>query len=155
MASCEVANYTMMGSNDTCLTRNEGSTIIFIIVEKVCSHCSFHLKASAFLNSFIIGFDPSTSIGKNLAKAFSLPINLCTSFKFVGLVMFKIASHLSGFASMPLLVNMNPKNFPSLTPKTHFSRFNHKLYFLIFANSSSRSFTCSSTTHDLTIMSST
>ena len=100
-------------------------------MENVCSHCSFHLKACAFLNSFIIGFDLSTSIGKNLAKAVSLPINLLTSFKFIGLLMFKIASHLSRYASMPMLVNMNPKNFPTFTQKTYFSKFNLRSYFLL------------------------
>ena len=37
--------------------------------------------------------------------------NLCTSFKLWGLFMFRIIAHLSRFASMPLVIDMKPKNF--------------------------------------------
>jgi len=53
MASFEVARYTIIGWVDTGLTRIRGSTIIFLIMEKVCSHCSFHLKASTFSTTLL------------------------------------------------------------------------------------------------------
>ena len=68
MVSCEVAKYTIMGWDDTGFTKIGGSASIFLIIEKVCSHCSFHLKAYAFLNIFIIGFDLSATPAKILLK---------------------------------------------------------------------------------------
>jgi len=85
MTSCEVTQYTIIGWVDTSLTKIGGSIIIFLIMEKVCSHCSSNLKVSAFLDNFIICFDLSARIGRNLATVFNLPTNLYTSFKFVGL----------------------------------------------------------------------
>ena len=139
MTSCEVDKYTIIGCVDTGLTKMGGSTIIFLIREKVCSHCSFHLKASAFLNNFIIGFDLSARISINLAKVFNLSTNLYTSFKFFGLLIFKIASHLPELASMPLLISMNPKNFSKpqntlfrIQSQIKLSNLLHKYFFKIF-----------------------
>ena len=36
---------------------------------------------------------------------------------------------LSGFASIPRLLTIKPKNFPAETPKAHLARFNFMLYF--------------------------
>ena len=85
-----------------------------------------------FFNNLTIGFVLSTRIGKNLANEFNFPTNLCTSFKFIGLIIFIIASHFSGFASMPLLVSMKPKNIPPLTPKYFFKIFHMSLHFTRF-----------------------
>ena len=37
---------------------------------------------------------------------------------------------LSGFASIPRLLTIKPKNFPAKTPKAHLARFNFMLYSL-------------------------
>ena len=38
--------------------------------------------------------------------------------------MFSTTFILSGFASIPRLLTMKPKNFPAETPKAHLVRFN-------------------------------
>jgi len=76
-----------------------------------------------------MGLVLSASVGRNLDMAVRQPTNHCTSLMFVGLRMSMIGLHFSGFASIPRCVSMNPKNFPLLTPNTHLSRFNQRLYF--------------------------
>ena len=43
---------------------------------------------------------------------------------------------LSGFASIPRLLTMKPKNFPAETPKAHLDEFNFMLYSLRIWNAS-------------------
>ncbi|MED6135142.1 hypothetical protein PIB30_043409 [Stylosanthes scabra] len=62
-------------------------------------------------------------VAKNLKRAASLPVRACTSFKDVGCFMEMMAWHFSGLASIPLLVSMNPRNFPASTAKAHFAEF--------------------------------
>ena len=45
---------------------------------------------------------------------------------------------LSGFASIPRLLTMKPKNFPADTPKAHLAGFNFMLYSLRIWNASDR-----------------
>ena len=42
--------------------------------------------------------------------------------------MSSTAFILSGFASIPRLLNIKPKNFPAKTPKGHVAGFNFMLY---------------------------
>ena len=43
---------------------------------------------------------------------------------------------LSGFASIPLLLTMKPRNFPAETPKAHLAGFSFILYSLKIWNAS-------------------
>ena len=45
---------------------------------------------------------------------------------------------LSGFALIPRLLTIKPKNFPAETPKAHLARFNFMLYSLRIWNASDR-----------------
>ena len=45
---------------------------------------------------------------------------------------------LSGFASIPQLLTMKPRNFPADTPKTHFAGFSFMLYFHRIWNASDK-----------------
>ena len=45
---------------------------------------------------------------------------------------------LSGFASIPRLLTMKPKNFLAYTPKVHLAGFNLMLYSLMIWNASDR-----------------
>ena len=45
---------------------------------------------------------------------------------------------LSGFASIPRLLTMKPRNFPADTPKAHFARFSFMLYSLGIWNASDK-----------------
>ena len=56
--------------------------------------------------------------------------------------MAMIVAHLSGFASIPRSMSMNPKNFPASTPKMHFSGFSLRRYLAIVANNSFKSAVC-------------
>jgi len=54
IASGEVAKKTMIGLDKIGLTRIGEAASIFFSIEKVYSHCSFHLNASAFLNNLMM-----------------------------------------------------------------------------------------------------
>ena len=45
---------------------------------------------------------------------------------------------LFGFASIPRLLTIKPKNFPAETPKAHLAGFNFMLYFFRIWNASDR-----------------
>ena len=47
---------------------------------------------------------------------------------FDGGVMSSTTFILSGFASIPQLLTIKPKNFPAETPKVHLAGFNFMLY---------------------------
>ena len=57
---------------------------------------------------------------------------------FDGGDMLSIAFILSGFASIPQLLTIKPKNFPVETPKAHLAGFNFMLYFFRIWNASAR-----------------
>jgi hypothetical protein len=76
----------------------------------------------------------------NLDKVFNLPVNCRTSLMLDGFLMSMRVCHLSGLASIPLLVSMKPKNFPAWTPKEQLARFKRMLYFLTCWGVSFKSF---------------
>ncbi|XP_068497676.1 uncharacterized protein [Phaseolus vulgaris] len=78
----------------------------------------------------------------NLDRAAICPVNCCTSFTEIRLLIARIVAHFSGFAFIPRSVSRKPKNLPASTPNTHFSGFSFSLYLAIVVNSSSRSATC-------------
>lgn len=41
-----------------------------------------------------------------------------------------MASHLSRFTFIPLMVNINPRNLPTYTPKKNLAGFKHMLYLM-------------------------
>ena len=57
---------------------------------------------------------------------------------FDGGGMSSTAFILSGFASIPRLLTIEPKNFQTETPKAHLARFNFMLYFFRILNASAR-----------------
>ena len=57
---------------------------------------------------------------------------------FDGGGMSSTAFILSGFASIPRLLTIKPKNFPAETPKAHLAGFNFMLYFFRIWNASAR-----------------
>jgi len=59
-------------------------------------------KTFAPFNNLKNDFTFSARFGKKQENVASLPFNCCTFYNQVGLLMLNIASHLSGFASMPL-----------------------------------------------------
>jgi hypothetical protein len=63
----------------------------------------------------------SADLEINLFNDASLPINLLSPFLDFGGSIRIIASILFGLASIPFVDTRHPRNFPFLTPKTHFS----------------------------------
>lgn len=66
------------------------------------------------------------------------PVSCCTSLILVGLFMSMKTWHLSRFSSIPLFVNMKPRNFPGCTLKEHIVGFIRMLYFLADYKTSSK-----------------
>ena len=64
------------------------------------------------------------ALGTNLFKATIHPINLSTTFTLLREAMSNMALTFSKLASMPCYETMNPRNFPDVTPNTHFTGFN-------------------------------
>src|SRR5436190_4169119 len=74
------------------------------------------------------GSDLSAPLARKRLNDVSRPFSLWISCSVLGAAMFMIAWILSGFASIPLLVIINPRNFPECTPKTHFDGFSFIWY---------------------------
>jgi hypothetical protein len=66
------------------------------------------------------GSDRSAPFDKNLLKAASFPLRLCTSFNVFGDCRSVIAFTFEGFALIPCFVIKCPRNYPSSTPNEHF-----------------------------------
>ena len=62
----------------------------------------------------------SVNFEMNMLSAAILPVRLYTSLCFLGEGMPISAFILSGLASMPRTLTINPRNFPEDTPKEHF-----------------------------------
>ena len=75
----------------------------------------------------------------SLWKRTYLGPRLCTSFTILGGPNSIIARTFFGLTSMPLWDNMNPKNFPAVTPNTHLLGFSFMLYDRRVSNVSWRS----------------
>jgi len=93
---------------------------------------------------FRIGLIFSISLGRKCASDVRRPTNGWISFRFLGLLISAMEAHLSGLASMPWAVNMNPRNLPADTPNTHFSGLRRMLYLRTWWKTSFRSRTWSS-----------
>ena len=100
-------------------------------------------------SSFFINFD------KNQDNGMIFPVSCCMSLTVFGLFISMIALHLSGLASIPLIVSMNPKIFPSCTPNEHSFKFNRTLCSHRVSNISCNFRQCPSEFSDLITMLST
>ena len=80
----------------------------------------------------------STALDMNRDKAMIFLAKLYTSFTVLRLFISRISHYLFGFASIPLLVIMNPRNFPASTLKAHLIGFRCMLFFPSYMNISSR-----------------
>ena len=74
---------------------------------------------------------------KQLSAAI-LPVRRWNSFMFDGNDMSSTAFILSGFASIPWLLTIKPKNFPVETPKAHLAGLNFRCYSFKIWNASAR-----------------
>ena len=99
------------------------------------SHLNVLLPFSTWKN----GRDLSADLLIKRVSAAIFPVNLCTSRMFFGSGKLSMASTFSGLASIPLSLTRNPRNFPDLTPNTHFFGFSFMPYCLNVANVSRRS----------------
>jgi len=100
-----------------------------------------HLAIDYFFITFRINLIHLASRGRNVDKEVCRPISLCTSFKFYGFCKSRMVAHLSGLASIPRAVSMNPRNFPVATPNTSLVGFNLLLYLQIWLITSMRAST--------------
>ena len=105
------------------LVRTRGDDKHLLISAKAASQSELHPSRVSFFNSLKSGRAFSADFGRKRVRAASQPVSCCTSFLVLGGCMSSIALHLSGFASIPLLVNMKPRNLPAGTPKAHFDGF--------------------------------
>jgi len=127
----------------------------FLIWVNMCSHVSSHRNAFAPFSRLKNGFDFSASFVRKRERAANFPFNYCTFFRQVGLLIANIASHLSGFASMPLWAIINSRNLPPVMSKKYFSGFRRISCLLTFEKTPSRSVACCSALTKFTTMSST
>ena len=94
-------------------------------------------------------------LGINRLRAATLPVRPWTSFRDLGEGSLSSDLILSGFASIPRVLTMKPRNFPDATPKVHFCGLSLMPYSRSILKHSSRSETWLSAVFDLTSMSST
>jgi len=79
----------------------------------------FHSKCMHLLRTRKKGWQLSTNLDMKRPKATVQPIRRWTSFTFRWCFILSTACTLSGFASMPWLLIINPKNFQTFRVKLH------------------------------------
>ena len=120
--SSNVVMYRNKFSQSSSLVRITKEERYSLSLIKVFSQSSPHLNGLSFFSILQNGKHFSIDLDMNWDNAIIQPFNLYTSFKVIGLLIFKMALHLVGFTSIPPFVNMNMRNFPIITPNTHFIR---------------------------------
>jgi len=133
MAICATARYISKGVCAGGLTSIGKVNKSFFICWNMLSQVASNSKVFAPLSNLKSGFAFSASFGRNLDNAANLPFSCCTSFTQVKLRIPRMASHLSGLASIPLCVIIKPRNLPPPTLKTHFSELSLRSCFLTLA----------------------
>ena len=124
MATPLIERYKIRGFVASGLLSIGGQERYFLNSSKVASHSDIHSKAFPFLRREKKGRAFRTDATINLKREAILPMRRCTSLTVVGLLISRIAQHLSGFVSIPRYVSTNPKNFPAATANTHLWGFN-------------------------------
>ena len=119
MACSVVARYRIKLSPASGLDRIGGVDMCFFIAYNAASHSSVHSNFLFPRSKLKKGTNLSVDFEMNLLSAAILPVRLCTSLCFLGEGMSISALILSGLASMPRALTINPKNFPEDTPKEH------------------------------------
>jgi len=110
----------------------------FFICWNMLLHVASHSKVFAPLSNLKSSFAFSASFGRNLDSVANLSFSCCTSFTHVGLRIPRMASHLSGLASIRLCVIIKPRNLPPPTLETHFSGLSLRSCSLTLASTVSR-----------------
>lgn len=113
-----------------------------LILVKASSHLVVHSKFSFFLKAAKKRKGLSPIQKRKWEREARRPLSYCTSFTLVGLLILVTNWNLSGLASIPLLVSMNPRNFPACTLKEHLVGFRRMSYFLTDCRISLRSLVC-------------
>jgi len=129
IVSFETDRYSYRGSSSTGRHMIGGLAIMALTSWKAFSHWSSHLSVVCFFIILRIGLILFINRSKKRTKDVSRLTSHCTSLRFFGLLISTMVVHLSKFASIPRVVNINPRNLPIDTSNTHFSVFNRILYF--------------------------
>ena len=78
-----------------------------------------------------MGSQVEVSLAMNWLMYYNRPKNPLISFSLLGGSISNMALIFDGSISIPLSLTKKPKNFPAITPKVHFYRFNLSQYSLI------------------------
>jgi len=141
MVICATAKYTRRGARaGGLINMGKVERSLFILIN-MFSQTSSHIKVLAPLSNLKNDLAFSANFDRKQEIPASLPLSCWTSFKHVRLLILSMASHLSGFTSIPLYVIINPRNFPPPTPKKHFSGLRRRSCFLTLAKTASKSTT--------------
>ena len=154
-ASSDTAGYTTIGRLGLGFWMTLGDGKNSLSWPKIPSHVSFQLNFDVFRSICAMGLIRSASRGTNLDSVVNRPSSCWTSFKFFRLLISVITLHLSGLASIPLWVSINPRNLPPSTPNAHFSGLRHMLLLRRASKTSYKSLMCWPHESNLTTMSST
>ena len=94
-------------------------------------HFSFHVYGSFFLRSLKKGSQVEVSLAMNQLMYCSQPKKLLISFSLLGGGISSMDLILDESTSIPLSLTRKLSNFPEVTPKVHFCKFNLNIYSLI------------------------
>ena len=111
--------------------------------------------SSFLLKSLKIGSQVEVILAMDQLIYCNCPKNPLISFSLLGGDMSNMALIFDKSTSIPLSQTKKPNNYPTITPKVHFSGFNLNLYSLILSKNFLKLAMWSSLSLDFTIMSST
>ena len=114
-------------------TRIGGWRRYSLMSSKALWNSSFFVCGSCFLKSLKMGSQVEVSLAMNRLMYYSQPKKPLISFSLLGGGISNMALILDGSTSIPLSLTKNPNNFPAVTPKVYFYRFNLNLYSLILS----------------------
>ena len=123
MAALLTDKYKNSGFSTSSLLEIGGQERYCLKSENAASHSNVHSKVFPFFRKEKMGMAFRADAAMNLEREAILPVRHCTSFTIVGLFISRIAQHLSGFASIPQFMSINPRNFPASTANAHLYGF--------------------------------
>lgn len=103
-----------------------GSSRSFLTKSKADCASAVHGNLWLFFVSWKSGNSFSANWGRNRRMHERRPITLCSSLRFLGEGISRMALVFWGSTLMPTRRRIHPRNFPAVTPKAHFAGFMQK-----------------------------
>ena len=129
----EIDKYRRSGRPGVGGNKTGGESKYYLIFSNASWQSSLQTVGWFFLKRQKIGSHMSVNLAMKRLMYYNLPRKPLISFSVFGAGMSSMALILSRLTSMPRSLTICPNNFPEVTPKVHFLRFNLNLNFQILS----------------------